>query len=932
LPDDLEIELIAAEPDIVDPVAISFDERGRMFVVECRDYPEAPSGERTKTSTVRMLEDTDGDGRFDRNVRFADGLMLAQGVLACRDGILVTATPDVIHLRDTDGDDKADRREVLLTGFILDSSHFQVATPRFGIDNWIYLNNGLSGGEVVRPGAPKQVTTLDYRDCRVHVRTLAFELVSGMAQFGNTFDNWGHRFYSLNRDPIMHAVLPNHAIERNRWALFDDPYEDVAPSGGDAKIYPLVTESSSKYTHIGSISAAAGIHSIREGVLSAVYAGQILVCDPAAGVVAAYVVAPHGASFRAHRARPKHDFLVSSDPWFRPVYVADGPDGSIYVVDMYRKIIDHPDYLSPELANNREELRQGDDRGRIYRIRRKGDRPARFVPPADADACVALLSSPIGWKRDLGQRLIVEKNFLETELQLINLAKHDADPRTRLQAVWTLEGLGQLTPALVRSFLADPNEHLQENGVVLAERYLRSDAAMLLAFQAMESPSPRVRMQMIVALGALETPAATDLLVKLAVTGINDPWTGPALLTGSSRRSAAIVDRLLKSPDLAKLDRAALEPILRQLSAVTGARGDSAELKFLLDRITAAGANETWWQQAALTGLADGLARHNGALGKTSLLNLIAKPPTGLEIVARKAETVLKAAGTTALRADAPIGERVAALRLLSHDQFDRAADVYRELLDPKSPPELQKACMDGLRIAPTQAADLILESWDNLSPSSRIAACDLLLQGESTAMKLLAAVQAGKVPAAMIGLRERRRLLENESVPLKTFAAKVLGSVQLADRQKVVNDYRAALAMKGDAAKGKANFQRTCGKCHRLDGEGFQVGPDISDLRAKSKEMLLYDVLDPNRAVDPRWVSYDIRLEDGRILSGILESDTAAAMVLKRAGGIREVLAHSEIEEMHSTGQSPMPVGFEQELSKEAMADLLEFLKQSRQ
>lgn len=953
LPDDLVIELVASEPDVVDPVAISFDERGRMFVVECRDYPEAPRDGEKARSRVTLLENA-GDGRYRQKSVFADAIPYVQGAMAWRGGLLVTASPDVIHLRDTKDAGVADEREVLFTGFFQDNPHFHVGNPRMGLDNWVYLNNGLAGGEVCRANLPDRRVSLNRRDFRFHSRTLDFEPVTGMGQFGNTFDAWGNRFFCSNRNPLMYAVLSNRAVERNPWAMISRTHEDVAPAGNNSRLYPLADGKLSTASHAGTHTSACGIHSIRGQGLGGEYFGQTLVCDPAASVVAAYAVRQHGAGFKGERSKERREFLASSDPWFRPVQVCDGPDGALYVVDMYRKVIDHPEFMGNDAALAKTDLRAGDDRGRIYRIRRaeaprdvlRGavatvaatdvprpkDLNDSFVPPRTTADLIALLDSPHGWRRELGQRLLVERKAVDAAAALTELAQEADEPLTRIHALWTLEGLDKLNVEHIQKALDDRSPLVQEHGVRLAERFIADEPALVAELRKMPRPSRRVRFQSILALGESNTPDATRLIAELAAAEVHDPWFMRAALTSTSRRSVAVLRQMLEEESFAAHPDPYRAEMVRQLASVAGARGDVAEIADLLALSAEAPAQGRWWQIASLTGLANGLLRHEGELGETTLALLLSDPPRELKKLAPRTLALVDQADKIACEEQAALVDRVAAIRLMAHGRFERTERSFKSLLGRRSSPEIQTACLDALRgRLLEQSADLILSCWSTLSPGPRMAACDLLLCKEATTRKLLAAVAQKQGPAALISLDERNRLLEHDDAAIREQAERLFGQAAASDRAAVVERYKGALTMPGDKAAGKQVYRRVCSACHQIGNEGNEVGPDIGDLRGKTRAMMLYDILDPNRAVDPRWVSYEATLEDGRVLAGIMESDSPAGLVLRRPGGVKDVLSHAEIEELESSGKSLMPEGFEQEITVEQMADLLEFLKSAR-
>jgi putative membrane-bound dehydrogenase-like protein len=374
----LRIELVAVEPLVESPCAIAFDEGGRVFVAENRGYPntaQPPAGR------VALLEDTDGDGRMDKRSTFAEGLTFPNGVLPWRGGVIVTCAPDVLFLKDTDGDGRADERRILLTGFeTKGSTQLRVNCPTVGPDGWIYLAAGLSGGSITSPDHPERPPLKMTADVRFNPDTLEVENVDGRSQYGMSFDGAGRRFICMNRIQVQHVVLDSKSLRRNPLLAFSDTVQncpELVPNGlmhstaGAARLYPISSNITTADSHQGFFSAACGVTIWRDGSLPPSYRGQAFSCDPTGNLVHADRLVPQGVTFAAVSMFDKREFLASRDDWFRPVFLASGPDGALYVVDMYRKVIEHPDYL-PEEVRKRTDFESGKAMGRIWRVRGTG--------------------------------------------------------------------------------------------------------------------------------------------------------------------------------------------------------------------------------------------------------------------------------------------------------------------------------------------------------------------------------------------------------------------------------------------------------------------------------------------------------------------------------------------------------------------------------
>jgi putative membrane-bound dehydrogenase-like protein len=375
--DDVRVELVAAEPLVASPCALAFDEKGRLFVAENRGYPDI---ENPPQGVVALLEDTDGDGRMDKRTVFADGLTYPNGVMAWKGGVIVTCAPDVFFLRDTDGDGRADEKRVLFTGFeIAKSTQLRVNAPRLGPDGWIYLAAGLSGGTITCPEHPERSALKMTADVRFHPDTLEIENVDGKSQFGQSFDDFGRRFICMNRLPVQHVVLSSKWLARNPNFAFSDTVQDcneravktTMKGGGDGvRLFPISSNITTADSHFGSFSAACGVFVWRYGALPERYNRTVLSCDPTGNLVHVDRLVENGATFRAVPLLDQHELLASRDDWFRPVFLERGPDGALYVADMYRKVIEHPDYL-PEEVRKHADFESGRAMGRIWRITAK---------------------------------------------------------------------------------------------------------------------------------------------------------------------------------------------------------------------------------------------------------------------------------------------------------------------------------------------------------------------------------------------------------------------------------------------------------------------------------------------------------------------------------------------------------------------------------
>lgn len=518
----LVVEIVAAEPVVSDPVALAFDERGRMFVAENRGYPVGP-----EPGVIAMLEDRDLDGRFERRTVFADGLMFPNGVLPWKGGVIVTCAPDILFLKDTDGDGKADVRRVLLTGFVTNNTtQLRVSHPTLGMDNWVYVTSGLTGGRITCPTKPGKAP-LDLRtDLRFRPDTLEFEAADGKGQFGMCFDDFGHRFHCMNRVHIQHVVLSAKQLARNPHLTFAETVHNVPESmvpeplkghGAAARIYPISQNITTADSHAGTFTAACGVLIYRGDALPPEYYGNVFACDPAGNLVHRDILTPFGATFSARAATEGREFLASRDDWFRPVFLANGPDGALYVCDMYRKTIEHPQYL-PEEIRKRTDFESGKGRGRIYRVRKAGPAPKRERFETSTAALCRQLGHPNAWWRETSQRLIVERK----DKAAIPLLRKASSAVAVAHALRTLEGLGGLDDSVLTKALR--HEHPFVRALALK---LKPDPALA------NDPDPHVRFQCALALGEIDHPQKVSALRAIAAREDTDRWTRAAVLSSA---------------------------------------------------------------------------------------------------------------------------------------------------------------------------------------------------------------------------------------------------------------------------------------------------------------------------------------------------------------------------------------------------------------
>jgi len=937
----LRIELVACEPQIESPVAMAFDENGRLWVVEMRDYPNGPKPGEKPGGRIRILEDRDGDGVFETSSIFADGLLFANGILPWRGGVIVTAAPAIFYLP-MGPDGKAGKATVLFEGFAAQNPQLRVSHPNLGIDNWIYVANGLRGGLVKSrrrsDEKPINLSGMDFRFDPVRDR---HEATSGMGQYGNTFDDWGRRFVCDNRHHLRHVVLESRYLKRNPYLAVNEVVEDISelkdgPLGSGGKIYPISSNWTTSNLHEGHFTAACSVFIYRGDLLPPEYNGSAFTCDPTGNLVHREILTPHGATFRSKPDRQGVEFLASPDDWFRPVFLSGGPDGALYVVDMYRAVIEHPEFMPPELQK-RPDLTLGKDKGRIWRIvpeggRVKGPRPPGRNPPVKV--LLTLLKHPNPWLRAVGQRLLLEQPDRLPVNALNAIERSSTQPLPRLHAAWLLEHFGGLEGEAITQILHDRQPRVREHAALLAEPRLNKQPELRRALiDLAQDADARVRFQAALSLGECESDDVIDALAKIAVLSRDDRWTRMAIASSVPRRAGLLAGRLMKSSAVLDEAESGHVSIVEELFQIVGARLDVSEVEQALQNLAnIKTAQQMRWQLAGLNGLTEGMGRR-GARLETFVRTLAVKSAadrTAPDLV-RWLEGFFAKSAVIAVDEKRQPAERIPAVRLLAHASWPIAKDTLGRLLDDPSQ-EIRLASVNALSAHTDKAVgQILMKSWRSYMPATRREVLDSMLRSPERVEFLLDELEAKRVKPADIDAPSTRRLLNQPQANLRERARRLLQDNLPADRKLVLARYQASLKMPGDPGRGLDIFKKNCATCHRIAGIGVDVGPDISDTRTKTAAALLVDILNPNQAIDNNSISYLITTKSGKSLTGLIAAETAASITLRRAEAQTDVILRQDIEEIQSTGVSLMPEGLEKSITVNEMADLLAFLKNWR-
>jgi putative membrane-bound dehydrogenase-like protein len=939
--DGFEVTVVASEPLVRDPVAVDFDEHGRMYVVELPQYNGyAVEGFAAKGS-IRMLVDLDQDGTYDTSTVFAEDLDYPTAVACWDGGLFVGAAPDLLYLKDTDGDGRADRCQVVLTGFGRDKSgEAQLNSIRWSFDNRFHFSTGLDGGEIRTPDQQQGVSSrgrgvvLDPSDWT------RFELTSGGGQHGMSMDDWGRKFVCANSVPAQTLMYDDRYLARNPLVQAVAAAVDIAPNGKHTRLFRISPDepwrelrtklrktgkfrgSDEGGKPFGFFTGATGITIYRGDSWPESYRGNLLVGDVANNLIYRATLQATGVKLVARRADQEGEFLASEDIWFRPVQMANAPDGSVYVLDMYRQLIEGAAFLPPEFLKYIDPV-GGNDRGRIYRLAPSGFNAAA----ADSDLSqktvrelVMLLAHANGWHRDTASRLLYQLQDRSAVADLVELATNSAQPLGRMTALYSLDGLGSLQADHVLRALQDHHPMVVVHALKLAERFPASPILIRQMDRLAEHPNSIVRYQLAFSLGSMRSRQRLATLARLARKDSADSWHRLALQTSLYWGADGVFELLARDEVYRSTDHG--QSFLLALSAQIGSANRSDELAIVLKVLGQLPANEASFAKRLVETL---VAKQTGP-ARARILS--AADGKAGEILAAMLLEARRVAGNS----KASVDRRVQAIRSLRLAPFDDVAELLGDLLDHSQPASVQSAVLKTLGdYRSTSVEKVVLRGWRGYSPSVRAEATETLLSRVEWIHAFLDAVERKVVRHSDLSPARIILLKQHPDKIIAKRATELLGIEALGARTVVVAEYQQSLRLQGNRTNGKLVFKMTCSACHRLEGIGTQIGADLTAIRNRGMAAVLLNVLDPNREVKPQFHTYIASTIDGRVVTGMIQTETANTLTIRRPDGTSIDLQRSDVEDLQSTGMSFMPEGLEKQISLQAMADLLKYLDSIR-
>ena len=950
--DGFTLALVAAEPMLASPVAIDWDEDGRLFVCEMRGYSE---NEADRLGRIRLLLDDDRDGRPDRAEVFAEGFAWPTAICCWGGGVFVGDAPDIFFLRDTDGDGRADEKRRVFTGFGTGNVQGLFNSFRVGIDNRIHGSASSSGGEVrrVEDGEPVgEADSLRGRDFSFDPRSGDLRPETGGCQHGMSFDDCGNRYVCSNSDHAIRCMLDDRSLGRNPDYPAPPGRESIAVEGPQAEVFrvspvepwrvlrtrlrasgivPGIVEGGGRPA--GYFTSATGITVVRGDAVGDLR-GMLVMGDVGSNLVHRKRLRPHGSGVRAERVDVGHELIASRDIWFRPVQFANGPDGALWIVDMQREVIEHPKSLPPGIKEHLD-LTSGREAGRLWRLT-AGDAAARPLPPPLRDATteqlVQLLAHPNAWQRETAQRLLVGRSDAAAADPLRRmLADEAAAPLGRLHALWALEGLGVLTPSDLQLALQAPIACVRAAGVRLAGGCVeppQAGAAIdeTLLRIAREEPEIDVRLQLACTAGGVASDTQRRALLSLLLQRDGaDHWCRIAACSAMHRGdAAAIATEWIESQGMLASPQA--QAVMPELFAQIGRGGRPHELTAAVAAIA---------EMAAAAVSDEATLRAAGLLETLTLAvggTLESTGDTG-RLTQRLSRQLAADCLRIATDASRPAAQRAEATRGLALAGLDSATAAAAAKLLRDENAAVAVATIEAVGRLRTPSADaLVVDAISKVADAVRPRALAAATATAVRAQLLLAAIADGRLAVGSAGQSTLERLWRFPDAAVREEAIAVLGPPPPEDRQTMVNAYSASLPDEpGDAAAGRAVFRQHCVSCHKVEGAGHELGPSLAAMQARGPEAMLLGILDPNREVLPAFTARTAVGVDGRVVTGVLKAEGDTSVTLVAAEGVEHLLARDEIDELIDTRRSLMPEGFERSIDPRAMNDLLAYLMSAR-
>ncbi len=953
--DGLEAKLFASEPVVRQPLTMTFDDRGRMWIIQYLQYPH-PAGLkpievdqylRTKydrvpeppprgtpgADRITILEDTDGDGRVDRSKDFLTGLNLATGLALGHGGVFVANAPYLLFYPDRNGDDVPDGDpEVLLKGFGLDDAHALVNSLTWGPDGWLY---GAQGSTVTA-----DINGIEFQQgiWRYHPVTRKFELFAegGGNTWGIDFDHRGQLFAGGNTaEPLCHHVQGGYYVKGfSKHGPLHNPYT----FGYFAPV---------KHNGLLGTALTGGFVFYNGGLFPEVYRDQCFYPNLRQNAIRWSRLETKGSTFETHYGG---DLVTSTDIGFRPVDCTIGPDGAIYVADWYDRHIAHHDFAKPN-----QWYQPSKDDGRLFRIVPTGTNPRPIgllaLQQASSDELVDLLTHRNDWYVRTARQILIERRDAAVYDRLKTMLTGAAMTRQKLEALWTLSGSGGLNDEQALACLAHSDEEVRAWTVRLLGDTSNVSPTVKQSFVGLARSDASVRVRSQLASTAKRLPASDcfEIVSQLMRRSedVDDPHI-PLLvwwaIEGHAKSEPGRVLELLAEPESWRLPLARsflIERVARRYSAEAGEDGLKACARLLHIAPDAASARIVLGainDQFAGRRLMDVPVELRTELERLLRDQADASPTVDAQLLAvalRVGVTnIFDKLRSVVLNRSAAETDRLMLIAALGDIDGSQTISVLLSLIGDDPAPAFQSAALSALeRFQDDRIPAAVLARFDQWNADVQTRAVTLLCRRANGTAALLDAVDRKQVPAERISVDHQRLMALHRDAELKQRIEKRWGKIQAATAQQKTERIKNLMLHvrlgKGDASRGAELFKKTCAACHKLRGEGETLGPDLTQTERKNLEVMLLNIVDPSSLVRPEYVAYVVATNDGRVLSGMLHSETAQTVTLIDAKKNKITVSRTDIEELKPSDVSLMPDNLLDPLDAQQLRDLISFLQQ---
>lgn len=908
------LELVATEPLVMDPVAIAIDENSRAFVAEMRDYSERRS---EHLGRIKLLRDSDGDGKYDHADVFAEDLPWPTAVCCWDGGVFVVASPDLLYLKDTNGDDRADVRAVVATGLGSLAEKLNVqALPnsmQWAPDGRIHLALGGNPSKLVNVAVSTQPPLeLRGQDVSFDPKRFDFRAEPGGGQWGMTFDESGRKFICSNSRHIQQLVFPLYALETIPGLA--SAAVDIAEDGPQAEVFraspveswrtlrtqwrvtgvtPGLIEGGGRAS--GYFTSACGITIYQGDAYGPEFVGNAFIADCGSNLIHRKVLSGE-VRMRAMRAvdEQTREFVASGDNWFRPVAMSNGPDGCLWVCDMYREVVEHP-WSLPEPIKKHLDLNAGNDRGRLWRIVPEGfiSKSLPKLGELSDDTLVETLNHRNVWHRLTAARLLYERAaanttriWREAPLPLVAaVAQSEKVPWTDVLSNRSGDSLATALDVMARTS---------------RDRELSPEIAIQIA-KAAASDSLKLRFQAALVLPRLDAKVRNAALQSLC----RKPTT-------ADLRNVIVA---LAGDDALSLWQASVsqeqsegEELSSELAALIGKRARKEEVTQVLSTMSF----KEHGSIEQLRILADGLRASGKSLSEFAPAAMI--------------ESLKRGAFEDLYDAKASREERVRAIEALAILGSEDDGVKIVGAINPESSREEGDAVIDAVdRLQPPKLGSLLLQLMARAPASSRGRVIELWRSRKALIPELLTAVSSGTITKQTLSATDIAALRRRDDPNVAKQVTELFGEV--GTREAAWEMYRPALSKPASMLAGKSIFQAKCMTCHRKQGEGNAIGPDLDAVATAGKEKVLGNILEPSREITAGYAAAAVETHSGEVATGIIAAESGGDITLRIPGkGIRK-FAKQEIADFQRLPKSLMPEGIEAGLSIQDMANLLEYL-----